>query len=194
MTKNAWILVIILIYLIVAGAVIFYLVFYTGFSDWLALSALMFSGVIATERIAEWLANLLKEPRLKVVSSRKDLQYEGSAGEFLNIYLLIKNVGGARAEDCDIQAVVKGVTKNPYFVNLEYISLNPKITKEILFQQIVKSKHKTQVSTKGSPELELGRVYEFKLTFSGSNLEDNKNQTLKLDLSSWENIKVILDC
>ena len=194
MTKNAWILVIILIYLIGAGAVISYLSFYTGFSDWLALSALVISGVIATERIAEGLSNLFKEPRLKVVGSRKDLQYEGSAGEFLDIYLLVKNIGGARAEDCDIQAMVKGVTKNLYFVNLEYISLNPKITKEIPFQRIVKTARKTQVSTKGSPELELGRIYEFKLTFSGANLEEIRNQTLKLDLSSWEKIKVLLDC
>lgn len=195
MTRTAWILVIILLYLTVAGAVIVYFLFFTGFSDWLALFALVVSGVIATERIAQWLSKIGEEPRLKIIGSRRESHNEGSEGEYIDIYLLIKNVGGARADDCNIHAMVKGVTKNSFYLNHMPFSLDANDEREgIHFQQIIKSGHNTSALTEKSPKLEMGRIYEYEITFSGANFKDTKKHKLKLDLSSWENIKVILDC
>lgn len=194
MTKNTIILVIILLYLAFAGMVILYLFSYTNFSEWLALSSLILSGVIVVEKIADWLAKMMKEPRLRIVGSSRMLHGEGSEGEYLDIYLLIKNTGGEKADDCDIQAVVKGVTKESFFLNHVPFSLNAGNKKEIHFQQIIKNEHKTRALMDKSPNLGMGRIFEYEITFSGANLEDKKKHRLKLDLSSWENIKVVIDC
>ncbi len=194
MTKNAVVLVIVLLYLVVGIALAIFWVIFTNFLGWLALLLAVFSGVIPVERLAVRFAKMLKEPRLRIVSSSRVLREEGSEGEYLDIYLLIKNTGGTKATDCDIQAVVKGVTHNSFFLNNNPFSLKANGEEKLHFQQIIKSEHRTRALTEERPKLEMGRIYEYEITFSGANLEDKKKHTLKLDLSSWENINVILAC
>ena len=194
MTKNAIILVIILLYLAFASVVIFYLFSYTNFLDWLALSALVFSGVIATERIAQWLSKIGEEPSLKIIGSTTEFHSKGSEGEYMEIFLIVKNAGGGTADDCKVLAMVDGVSTDFYYVTNNSLSLVPDEKDSVRFQQIIKSEFTTRSLTEGSPRLSGGKIYTFKIRFLGSNFKDKKLHTLKLDLSSWENIKVILDC
>jgi hypothetical protein len=136
---------------------------------------------------------MLKEPRLRIVGSRREPHNEGSAGEFIDLYLTIKNTGGTRVDDCDMQAEVKGVSKNPYHVAFIPF-LNAGYEKEIRFLQIIRSEQKARPSSKSCPTLDRGRIYDYEITFFGANFKDEKKHRLKLDLTSWENIKVIFDC
>jgi hypothetical protein len=194
MTKNTIILVIILLYLAFVGMVVAYLLYYTDFSGWLTLLSVILTGVVIMERFADRLSKILKEPRLKVIDSRRKSHGEGSEGEYLDIYLIIKNTGGEWAEDCKVYAKVKHISENSYNISGVPFSLNAGDSKEIHFLRIIKSEHKTRDLTGGTPTLDRGKIYEYEITFSGANFEAKKKHRLKLDLSSWENIKVILDC
>jgi hypothetical protein len=146
------------------------------------------------ERISNAIARILKEPRLRIIGSRKEPHNEGSEGEFLDLYLTIKNTGGEQANDCDVYAEVKGVSKNPYCITHMPFSLKAGDSTEIHFQQIIKSEQKARSLSNKSPTLDKGRTYEYEITFFGANFKDEKKHRLKLDLSSWKNIGVILDC
>ena len=175
-------------------AFVVYLHLYTSFSDWLALAALILSGVIVMERISSAIARILKEPHLRIVDSRREVRNEGSAGELMDLYLTIKNSGGTQAEDCNMQAEVKGVLTHPYRITPMPFSLNAGDRKEIHFQQIIKSEQKVRSLSNKSPTLNRGRIYEYEITFFGANFKDEKKHKLKLDLTSWDNLGVILDC
>jgi hypothetical protein len=146
------------------------------------------------ERISNAIARMLKEPRLRIVDSIRQLHKEGSEGEFMDISLVIKNTGGERADDCIVYAKVKCVSENPYNISGVPFSLNAGDQKKIRFLQIIKSEQQVRSLSGNSPTLDKGKLYEYEITFSGANFKDEKKHRLKLDLSSWENIGVILDC
>lgn len=150
--------------------------------------------MIVLERLLSAIARMLKEPRLKIVGFSKVVHNEDSEGEFIDLYFTVKNTGGDRAEDCEIRAKVKSISKDFYYVTHMPFSLNAGIDTKIYFQQIIKNEQRTRSLSKNSPILEIGKIYEYEIRFSGVNFKDEKKHKLKLDLSSWENIEVILDC
>jgi hypothetical protein len=134
----------------------------------------------------------LKQPKLKVVQSYVKLENEGTEGEYKDIYLMLRNIGHDQASDFQIMAEVKGISKSAYYIT-HNLSLGTFPDKPILFQRIIKSTQKTQSLSDGSPILAIGKVYEYRIWFCGGNL-DKRSQRLMLNLSSWEDIGVRLDC
>jgi len=194
MNKSKIIFITILLYFIFTIIVVVCLQYYTVFSGWLSLLSLFLSGVLVLERILNAVLRILGEPRLKLVDSVRKPYNEDSEGEYMELYLTIKNIGGGQAIDCNIHAKAKNISKKPYLISRIPFSLDAGVTAEILFHQIIKSEQTTRSLFKNSPKLKRGEVYEYEIGFSGANFKDEKVHRLKLDLTSWENIRVIIDC
>lgn len=186
------ILLAILVYLTIIIASFAYLFFYTSFSDWWPLISLLPAGVLILSGLNALLKRLGR-PKLKIVRSKIEPQNEGTEGEYKDLYLIVQNVGGEEAIDCLVKANVKSMSQEPYYVVGVPFSLNAGNEKNIRFQQVIKSEQKVQPISEKGPIMDRGNIYEYEIYFYG-NFKDTKAHRLRLDLTSWENIGVILDC
>jgi len=144
-------------------------------ADWIPLiSLLVFAGVFMISGLGEIL-KVLRQPKLKIVRSYVDVKSEGTTG----------------ATDCEIEVTVEN--HSSYCLRGGTFDLKPDKKKPIRFQQIIKSTGKTSDASEKSPILSIGHVYECEVTFYGKNFR-KKTHHLKLDLSSWETVGIILDC
>lgn len=193
MSSNKIIFIAILLYFTVVIASIVCLRYYTSFSDWLVLASLILSGVLILGYGLNALLKMLGEPKLKIVRSKIEPYHKGTEGEYKDLYLIVKNIGGKEAIDCQIKAKARGMSQEPYYVTGVPFSLNAGNEKSIRFQQVIKSEQKVQPNFGRGPIMERGKVYEYETNFYG-NFKDTKAHRLKLDLTSWENIRVVLDC
>lgn len=194
MTNGKLILVAILLYFTVVITFIVYLLFYTEFSDWLVLASLFLSGVIILGYGLNAILKMLGQPKLKIIGSKIESCKVDTEGEYKDVYFLVKNVGGQEAIDCLIRAKVKDTSETPYYVVRTPFSLQAGNDRPIHFQQVIKSEQKIRPLSNKNPTLDRGRIYDYEITFFSANFKDEKKHRLKLDLTSWENIKVILDC
>jgi len=158
-----------------------------------ALSSLLVLGVSVLRYGLKALLKMLERPKLKIVRSKIESQYVGVAGEYKDLYLIVQNVGGQEAIDCLVKANVKSMSQEPYYVVGVPFSLNAGNEKNIRFQQVIKSEQKVQPISEKGPIMDRGNIYEYEIYFYG-NFKDTKAHRLRLDLTSWENIGVILDC
>jgi len=182
----------ILVYLTIVIAFVAYLFPYMSFSYWLALSSLLVLGVSVLRYGLKALLKMLERPKLKIVRSKIESQHVGAAGEYKDLYLIVQNVGGQEAIDCQVKAKVRG-SQEPYYVAGVPFSLEAHNEKSIRFQQVIKSEQKVQPNFGRGPIMDRGNIYEYEIYFYG-NFKDTKAHRLRLDLTSWENIGVILDC
>ena len=160
-------------------------------NDWIALGSLLLLGWIFMLSSLGEILKVLRQPKLKIVRSYVDIKNEGTTGEFKDVYCVIENAGGEKATDCEIEVTVEN--HNSYCLGCGTFDLKPDKKKPIRFQQIIKSTGKTSDTSEKSPTLIIGHVYECEVTFYGKNFR-KKTRHLKLDLSSWENVGIILDC
>lgn len=183
----------ILAYLAIIIAFIGYLLFYTNFSDWLALVSLFLSGGIVLGYGLNAILKMLGQPRMKIVGSKIESHNVGTEGEFKDVYLLVKNVGGKEAIDCLIKAKIRGMSQESYYLIGTPFSLKAGDDRSVHFQQVIKNEQKVRPLSEKASIMDRGNVYEYEINFYG-NFKDEKTHRLKLDLSSWENIRIILDC
>jgi len=159
-------------------------------NDWIALVSLLLLGWIFMLSGLGEILKVLRQSKLKIVRSYVEVKNEGTKGEFKDVYCVIENVGSEKATDCEIEVTVEN--HNSYCLRGSHFDLKPDKKEPIRFQQIVKSTGKTSDTSEKSPTLSIGHVYECEVTFYGKNFR-KKTHHLKLDLSSWEKVGIILD-
>ena len=184
----------ILLYSVALTVIMAYLVYYTQFTEWLALISLFLSVGLLIVNILNAIAKMLRQPRLKIIESRIETQRKDSEGEYKDVYFVVRNVGDDQASDCTIKAKVKDVWKDFYNIAGVPFSLNAGDDRGIHFQRIFKSDQRVLPLTENRPIFDRGKVYECEIKFYGRNFKDEKHHHIRLNLSSWENIGITFDC
>jgi len=166
--------------------------------NWIQLFILLIAlGVFMLEGLGQIL-RALKQSKLKIIDSRTETRNKGTEGEFKDIYFVIENVGGQQAEDCKIKTKVKRAWQDSCSLSSGILDIYPHDKKDIRLCQVVKSSREVEIlctcKDEKFPPLEIGETYEIEIEFYCRNFNDQKIHRLKLDLSSWNNIGIRLDC
>lgn len=183
-----------LAYCIISVSVLFYAnSFWTlTVGEWIALITLMvFAGVFVLEGL-NLILKQVDKPKIKIEGTRVEIHNEDTEGAFKDLYFDIWNEGGQQASDSKVKVKVKGV-----WVDLLWsfpMDLYPDDKKSVHLCQVIKSDEKVKIGGRSDTSLDRGKVYTLDMRFYGRNFKDRKSHRLKLDLSSWENIGIILDC
>lgn len=183
-----------LAYCIISVGVLFYAnSFWTlTVGEWIALITLMvFAGVFVLEGL-NLILKQVDKPKIKIEGARVEIHNEGTEGAFKDLYFDIWNEGGQQASDSKVKVKVKGV-----WVDLLAsfpMDLYPDDKKSVHLCQVIKSDEKVKIGGRSDSSLDRGQAYTLDMRFYGRNFKDRKSHRLKLDLSSWENIGIILDC
>ncbi len=160
-------------------------------SVWIPLiSLLVFAGVFMLSGLGEIL-KVLRHPKLKIVDYNVNVEKKDTEGEYKDIFFIIQNVGGEEAVGCEIWMTVENY--DSYRLRGVPFPLVIDKKESIHFQRVIKNTRKTSLLSRKYPILDMGKVYDCKVRFYG-NFRDKKFHQFKLDLSSWENIGIILDC
>jgi len=160
-------------------------------NDWIALVSLLLLGWIFMLSGLGEILKVLRHPKLKIVDSDVKVEKKGTEGEYKDVFFIIQNVGGEEAVGCDVWVEVEN--HNSYRLSGVPFSLVIDKKRPIHFQRVIKGNIKTSPLSENSPILDIGKVYDCRVRFYG-NFRDKKIHQFKLDLSSWENIGIILDC
>jgi hypothetical protein len=179
-------LAVLLLYLSILIIIPFYAYYYWNLVDWIPLlSLLVLGGILLFEGLNQIL-KIMNQPKLKIGNFKIVVCNEGKEGEYKNLYLIIKNVGGEES-DYSIKVLVEGGKQELHSLSQPDITIVPDQELNILLSTAVKTSGIVPI---GSNELDFGKTYTLGIRFYGNNFKDTKIHRLKLDLSSWENINI----
>lgn len=135
------------------------------------------------------------EPKFQLENPKIEHNDIGTAGENKSLYFDIRNKGKGEAQNCRLDIKVKGVWGD-FASNGDVFNINPLDKKTILLCQPSKKPNVVLIKTQPQkyPLLDKGKIYELELQIKGKNVTEEKIHKLRLDLSSWEGIKIKLDC
>lgn len=187
-------ILVVLSYLTAVVATILYLYHFTEFADWVGLvSILLLVGIFMLDGLAHIL-KVLKQPKLKILNPHVKTQNKGTRHEFKDVYFDVWNDSGQEAIEIQIKVKVKELWQDFYLLPPRYVDLIPDGRKTFHLCQPIKSEEKVIIGGIRNLPLDRGQIYEVDIRLYGRNFRDRKTRRLKLDLSSWENIGIILDC
>lgn len=187
-------ILVVLSYLTAIIATILYLYYYTEFADWLGLvSALLLVGIFMLEGLGQVLT-ALKQPKLKILNPQVKTRNKNTRGEFKDVCFDVWNDSGQEAIETKIKIKVKELWQDFYLLPPRYNDLIPDGKMTFHLCQPIKSEEKVIIGDRKELPLDRGKIYELDMRFYGRNFRDRKTHRLKLDLSSWESIGIILDC
>jgi hypothetical protein len=190
-------------YLVVSVAIILYLYCYTQFTDWVGLiSLLLFGGLFVLEGLGQIL-KILRDPRLKIMGSGVKTDYVDTKDEFKDVYFVVVNEGKREAQGCRVKVKIKGISDDFEVLKLNFPSddgrfnIEPNERKPVSLCHVEKKGLRVSIPIVEHPYsrvLEKGQNYQLQFLFFGKNIEDRQVHRLRLDLSSWENVGIRLDC
>jgi archaellum component FlaG (FlaF/FlaG flagellin family) len=138
-----------------------------------------------------------KNVSLKIINPRKEIHNQGTEHEFKSLLFDIKNNGKVEAKGCKAMLRVSGQWNESETLSPDSFNILAK-DKYPIHLCTVEKKYKTTTvilikNTGTRPALTKG-IYDLDLCIVGENFANGKTHRLKLDLSSWENIGIKLDC
>jgi hypothetical protein len=154
---------------------------------------------------------LIKNVSLKIKNIRVESSNVGTKHEFKDLIFDIKNNGKIEAIDSRIEVEAKDTWDNtrewvnpnlPVHIERGTFNIAPNDKKTIHFGYVDKKQPTTCLIYVQSSDVQRLKefttltkgIYSLEIRFIGKNFTDNKIHRLKLDLSSWKNIGMKLDC
>lgn len=152
-----------------------------------------------------------KNVSLKIKNPRVEIDNLGTKDEFKSLFFDIKNNGKIEAKECRITIVVKGILDNsreivnpnlPTAIDRGVFNIMPNCPVSINLGQVTKERPTTcEIYAEDPDAKRLGRfvtltkgTYKLEASLAGRNFSHKKVHRFRLDLTSWENIGISLDC
>lgn len=162
--------------------------------DWIQLFLLLVAVGVLMFNFVGQILKALKQPKLKILNPQVKIQSKGTQGEFKDVDFDVWNDAGQEAIEIQIKVKVKGLWQDFYLLPPRYNDIIPDGRRTFRLCQPIKSEEKVVIGNRKNLPLDRGKMYDIEIRFYGKNFRDRKTHRLKLDLSSWENIGIILDC
>lgn len=152
-----------------------------------------------------------KNVSLKIKNLRVEIQNLDTKHEFKNLFFDVENNGKTEAKGCRIKIVVKGIWDNtreivnpnlPAAIDRGVFNIMPNYPVSINLGQVTKEQPTTcEIYTEDPDAKRLGRfvtltkgTYKLEISLVGRNFTHKKFHRFRLDLTSWKNIGIKLDC
>jgi len=146
-----------------------------------------------------YVLKILSAPDFIIKNPRVDPYDVGTKDEFKDVLFKIRNKGKTKAIDCKFEIKVKDSGKE--FVQLRKpidkktsINSGDEITINLCNVRKISSNVIINTGINQCLLLDRGKKYPLELKITGDNFQVKKISDFELDLSSWKNIGIILDC
>ncbi|MCW3986167.1 MAG: hypothetical protein NWE91_07165 [Candidatus Bathyarchaeota archaeon] len=167
-----------------------------------ALILALFLGFFAMFGGIGYVLKMFSEPDFTIENSWVKLRNAGTKDEYKDLFLRIRNKGKTKAIDCKVKIKVKGRGEDDYQLILPHpvyerrTSINSGDRIIVQLCQVPKKSLNVAIRTILQQPLVLpkGEKYVLEVRMTGDNFPRKKLHNIELDLSSWGNVGIVLDC